>query len=82
MYIKTVSYKDFAGQERKEDFYFNLTEAEVMEMFKAEGKAEGREDVNRLNNILIETGRIDDLTRSVKDPAFQQKLFEELLGSK
>jgi hypothetical protein len=32
MYIKTVTYKDFAGQERKEDFYFNLTEAEVMEM--------------------------------------------------
>ena len=53
-------------------------EAEVMEMFKAEG----RNDVNKLNSILIETGRIDDLTRSVKDPAFQQKLFEELLGSK
>lgn len=32
MYIKTIEYKDYAGNMRKEDFYFNLSEAEVMEM--------------------------------------------------
>lgn len=32
MYIKTITYKDYFGNERKEDFYFNLSEAEVMEM--------------------------------------------------
>ena len=32
MYKKTMTYTDFDGNERTEDFYFNLTEAEVMEM--------------------------------------------------
>lgn len=32
MIKKTVSYVDYNGNERKEDFYFNLTEAEVTEM--------------------------------------------------
>ena len=29
---KTVTYTDYNGTERTEDFYFNLTKAEVMEM--------------------------------------------------
>lgn len=32
MIKKTMSYTDYNGTERKEDFYFNLSEAEVMEM--------------------------------------------------
>jgi hypothetical protein len=32
MYIKTIEYKDYDGTNRKEDFYFNLNEAEIMEM--------------------------------------------------
>ena len=32
MYKKTVTYNDFDGNERKEDFWFNLTEAECLEM--------------------------------------------------
>lgn len=32
MLKKTITYKDFDGNERTEDFYFNLTKAEVMEM--------------------------------------------------
>lgn len=32
MIKKTITYTDYNGLERKEDFYFNLTEAEVMEM--------------------------------------------------
>ena len=32
MLKKTIEYTDFNGTERKEDFYFNLTKAEVMEM--------------------------------------------------
>lgn len=32
MYKKNVVYTDFDGIERKEDFYFNLTEAECLEM--------------------------------------------------
>lgn len=32
MLKKTIAYTDYNGVERKEDFYFNLTKAEVMEM--------------------------------------------------
>lgn len=32
MLKKTIQYIDFDGNERKEDFYFNLTKAEVAEM--------------------------------------------------
>ena len=29
---ETIKYKDFNGNEREEDFYFNLTKAELMKM--------------------------------------------------
>lgn len=32
MLKKTISYTDYNGIERKEDFYFNLNKAELMEM--------------------------------------------------
>lgn len=32
MIKKTIAYTDYNGTERKEDFYFNLSKAEVMEM--------------------------------------------------
>lgn len=32
MLKKTITYTDYNGVERKEDFYFNLTKAECMEM--------------------------------------------------
>lgn len=32
MLKKTITYTDFNGTERTEDFYFNLTKAEVVEM--------------------------------------------------
>lgn len=32
MITKTITYTDYNGVERKEDFYFNLTKAELVEM--------------------------------------------------
>ena len=32
MLKKTIEYTDFNGVKRKEDFYFNLSKAELMEM--------------------------------------------------
>ena len=32
MYKKTITYPDYNGAEIKEDFYFNLTKAEILEM--------------------------------------------------
>lgn len=36
MLKKTIKYTDFNGTSREEDFYFNLTKAEVMEMQMSE----------------------------------------------
>lgn len=32
MYKQTITYTDFSGNERTEDFYFNLSKAELMKM--------------------------------------------------
>lgn len=32
MFIKTITYTDYNGNERTEDFYFNFTKAELAEM--------------------------------------------------
>lgn len=41
MFKKTIKYTDYNGVERIEDFYFNLTRAELVEMdFSAEGGLE------------------------------------------
>lgn len=32
MYKKTIKYTDYDGNEREEDFYFNLNKAEIVEM--------------------------------------------------
>ena len=32
MIKKTITYSDFNGNERTEDFYFNLTKAEITKM--------------------------------------------------
>ena len=32
MYKKTITFNDYNGTERTEDFFFNLTKAEIMEM--------------------------------------------------
>lgn len=32
MYKKTISYTDFNGTERTEDFYFHMTQAEILKM--------------------------------------------------
>ena len=32
MIKESITYTDYNGVERKEDFYFNLTKAEIMEM--------------------------------------------------
>ena len=32
MLLKRITYTDYNGQERTEDFYFNLSKAEIMEM--------------------------------------------------
>lgn len=57
----------------------NMCEA-LYELFAKElkeSKAEGEQKVNRLNQLLLGQSRLTDLERSIKEPAYQQKLFQE-----
>lgn len=64
MYKKTMTYTDYNGEERTEDFYFNLTKAEITEM---ELSTEGG---------LRE--KIDKITKA-KDVPEIVKLFKDLI---
>ena len=37
------------------------------------------DSINKLNSMLIDLGRIDDLKRATKDKAYQKQLMTELL---
>ncbi len=44
---------------------------------RAEGRIEEREVLNKLNALLAEQGRIDELIRATKDETFQKQLLAE-----
>ncbi len=46
---------------------------------RKEGRIEGVARINRLNSILIDLGRFDDMKRAAKDQAYQAQLILELL---
>ena len=62
MFVKTVTYKDYNDNERTEKFYFNLTQAELVEMqTSVEGGLE-----ERLNRI-VEAQDITSIVTIIKD---------------
>ena len=44
---------------------------------KEEGRREGEQKVNRLNQLLAEKNRTEDIIRAAQDEEYQKKLFEE-----
>ena len=50
---------------------------EVLDYREKRGIERDRRVLNRLNDLLLEDGRIEDLKRSTKDIGFQQKLLDE-----
>ena len=44
-----------------------------------DGMEQGENRVNRLNSILIDMGRLDDLKRATQDKSFQEQLMTELI---
>lgn len=52
---------------------------EIMERLLSETKEESIDLVNKLNSILIDMDRLDDLKRSAKDKAYQMQLMVELI---
>ncbi len=42
-----------------------------------EGRAEATDRLNKLNDLLLDAGRMDDLKKSFHDSAYQQQLLAE-----
>jgi hypothetical protein len=64
MFKKTIKYTDYNGQEREEEFYFNLSKAEVIEMEVGEAGGYGE----MLKRVV-----------AAKDGALIMKTFKELI---
>ena len=56
-----------------------LRMCEIMERIAKEEREEGKALVNKLNSILIDLGRFDDVKRATKDKEYQMQLMIELL---
>lgn len=71
MLKKTMTYVDYDGNERTEDFYFNLSKAELMEMEL--GTSGGLEQM--INNIIAaqDTPRIIEMFKKIVLKAYGQK---------
>ena len=56
-------------------------EAEVMELFKEDGRKEGRKEeahtINSVNSRLFKLGRIEDVRRAANDPSIIEALINE-----
>lgn len=62
MFKKTITYTDYNGQELKQEFLFNLTKAEIMEMQLSE-KGGFAEKIQ----LLVDTKDVPEIIKVFKD---------------
>lgn len=76
LHERVLSVKQNEGIEVK---YMQLWEEKIMEREdgRAEGLSEGAERVSRLNLLLIEQNRYDDLKKSAESPEYREQLYKE-----
>ena len=74
MYKKTISYTDYDDVERSEDYYFNLSKSELMEMdFSATG---GMEKLIRSVIATRDTKRIMEIFKDIILRAYGEKSLD------
>ena len=81
MYKKTITYTDFNGTERTEDFYFHMTQAEILKMeYSQEGgmtnviqKIIETEETTKLLPLFETVVRMSYGKRSVDGRHFEKK---------
>lgn len=61
MYKETITYNDFGGKERTEDFYFNISKAELVEMELGED-----ESMSGMLDRIIRAKDTPDIIREIK----------------
>ena len=74
---EVLDYRERRGEERGEKRGEKRGEQRGMQRGIQRGIERDRRVLNRLNDLLLEDGRIEDLKRSTKDSDFQQKLLDE-----
>ena len=68
---------------RKQEYIKGLAEGKELGLIEGkelgliEGEKVASERLNKLGQYLEDAGRVKDLLRSMRDPAYQQQLFEE-----
>ena len=65
--------------EYDEELHFKTLYEEGVENGRKLEREQGEIRVNKLNSILIDIGRLDDLKRATRDKAYQEQLMNELL---
>ena len=65
--------------EYDEELHFKTLFEEGVEKGRGQGMEQGKGCVNKLNSILIDLNRIDDLKRATQDKSYQEQLMIELL---
>lgn len=63
MLVKKITYTDFNGVERTEDFYFNLTKAEVVEWLTTSGNY----TLDKVMEKLVRSEKVKDVMLIFKD---------------
>lgn len=90
MYKRTIKYIDYDGNERTEDFYFNLSKAELMEMEmsidggmkamleKIISAQDTKKIIEMFKNILLKSygEKSDDGKRFIKSPELSKAFTE------
>lgn len=74
---KLLEHVEKREQEQEGGYSMCVAIDEMVEDGEKRGEKRGLEKVNRLNAMLLQGGRIEDLKRAVADAAFQKKLFRE-----
>lgn len=72
MVLRYQSDEEVANMATLEDEYLRKNT-----LAERKGRAEGEDRVNKLNKLLVEIGRTDDLQKSIVDSEYQKTLFKE-----
>ena len=73
MLKKTITYTDYDGNEVTEDFYFNLTEAEILEIEMSTDKAVGLEATLKMLEAERDGKKIMELFKNIMRKSIGKK---------
>ena len=80
MIMATPSERQLIWDRRMAIWDYNSSMSGARKAGREEGRKVGREETEALIAKLVSENRIEDIRRSTTDPAFREKLYQELLS--